>query len=398
MVLAKPRCGITLLEVLVVIGVLAILLMVLIPAVQHAREAARRAECGNHMRQLAVSMQQFATANRDTFPNSGTFLGVSTTGSSGRLDQYLSWGNGMRNWVVDVLPYMENEKVAERWQFDRTFDDTLPSPNDAEWSNRSLGQNKISLLVCPNAHSVYPEARLTYAVNGGFNTWWGCPMTGLMYPDVLGKGMDYDGNGQVVSYCDDMRPETQGDRNAARALGLLWPGSTSGNTSQDVRRTIQSISDGTANTIMIAENIHAAHGEYFGFWLDLVHGRSWANPDPNVAAFHVSDKICPGGDCRRIDWSKANSPNTTTNRYKLPQNINGVREDLRRLSPVPQFGWPFPSSMHPTGLNVAMCDGSVRFLANTVDGEVYAKLVTPAASRLNPTWPVFQSPLQEDDF
>lgn len=387
------RTGLTFGELLVVLAIIALLVGVLLLAVQKSRAAARRATCANRMRQLAVAMQQFATANRGVLPNSGTFGSMSSS-----KGDFLVFGSGTRNWVVDLLPYTEESKIADRWQYDHLFFDTWPSPSNPQWSNAALGQTKLALLTCPDALSFDPESRLSYVVNGGVNIWWDCPKTGLMYFDWATPGIDFDGNGVAITKCSDRRPETKGDRQASRALGLLWPGSTTGRTSVDYKRTLQSIVDGTSHTIMLAENLHAGHGPYLAFWLDPVHIKTWANPDPNIAVFHISDEICPQGDCRQLDWSKANSPNTRNNRYHLPQNINGVREKLKELQPYPQYGWPYPSSMHTGGINVAMCDGSTRFIQDSVDGTVFAKLVTPAATRVNSKWPVAELPLGDAQF
>jgi prepilin-type processing-associated H-X9-DG protein len=126
---------------------------------------------------------------------------------------------------------------------------------------------------------------------------------------------------------------------------------------------------------------------------------TWANPDPHYCTVHLSDDICDSaGKCDlvgstpplRANWRKANAIDADDNAVKQLEIINGAKDA--------DEGWPYPISGHPQGLNVLFCDGSARFVGASINGEVWAKLMTPAGGSMKETWPVFQTAVDEDDF
>jgi prepilin-type processing-associated H-X9-DG protein len=154
-----------------------------------------------------------------------------------------------------------------------------------------------------------------------------------------------------------------------------------------VRTSLTSIVDGASGTILLSENTLAGAGpttRYYAF------GRTtnWACPFPTFTSFIGSTEVCgpapPGSvyDCTvgvgklqatgKRDgpgWARANDPTTF-------ENINGGQ----KLTIEGQY--PFSNSAHPAGINVGFCDGAVRFISRTIDGTVYAKIITPAGSQL----------------
>src|SRR5262245_5245299 len=116
---SSPRGrGLTITEVLVVIAILGVLVALILPAIQRARESARRAQCANNLHQLAVAVSHFESVKR-RLPNSGTFGVTSLNGGPPVID----WFSPKRSWVVDLLPFIEQLSIYNAW----TFEDPDPS-------------------------------------------------------------------------------------------------------------------------------------------------------------------------------------------------------------------------------------------------------------------------------
>src|SRR5689334_4763006 len=118
--------GFTLIELLVVMAIIAVLIALLLPAVQQAREAARRAQCKNNMKQLALAMHNYhETFN--TFPMSAWIQVNVPTGSI---------PNG-HNWMAQILPFIEQGNLASAISFNTGMDSTVETiPNPTGTSNR----------------------------------------------------------------------------------------------------------------------------------------------------------------------------------------------------------------------------------------------------------------------
>ncbi len=260
---------------------------------------------------------------------------------------------------------------------------------------------------------------MTYAVNGGPVAFWQRPAANnsagvpLNFTNADSAGPPYDANNQK----------------AAAHLGLLYPGSLNQNTPWDIRRSLSRVPDGTSTTIMLGENIKTGYvPSYpgptdpslasFGIGSAAAPHRGapgagqlegmWANPHPLFAAFHMSDDFCdPTGKCdigdeatvmngeqvtvRRARWRFANSLDARDNPQRQPEGINGAL--------YADEGWSYLSSLHPAGVVIGMCDGSARFLSSDIDGEIFAKLISPGGQRgMKESWPVQQSELREGDF
>ncbi|QDT65450.1 DUF1559 domain-containing protein [Calycomorphotria hydatis] len=129
------RKGFTIIELLVVIAIISILIALLLPAVQQAREAARRSQCLNNMKQVGLAVHNF----HDTFRE----LPYATLD---RLegDDSDTWQTGF----VQILPFLEKDDVARRWDPEEKRDSTVDSDGDG-WSNKTLHSERIPTLRCP---------------------------------------------------------------------------------------------------------------------------------------------------------------------------------------------------------------------------------------------------------
>jgi prepilin-type N-terminal cleavage/methylation domain-containing protein len=109
----------TLIEILVSISIIALLMALILPAVQSARESARRMQCGNHVKNLALGMHGFLT-NRNQFPAAGYWGGGPSPDKNNPGPHH--------NWVVDLLPYVDRRDLADRWDWDQLA--TFPANQD----------------------------------------------------------------------------------------------------------------------------------------------------------------------------------------------------------------------------------------------------------------------------
>jgi len=146
----EPVRGFTLIELLVVIAIIGVLVAILLPAVQQAREAARRSSCGNNLKQLGLALHSYESANKSLPYSWGGPLSSTVSGdTTGRLSGF-----------CPMLPYMEEQSL---------FDDIGPTPGYV-WTD-TVFQVQLSLLLCPSdnppARGIMPIGQNNYLFSAG---------------------------------------------------------------------------------------------------------------------------------------------------------------------------------------------------------------------------------------
>lgn len=144
------RRGFTLIELLVVIAIIAILVALLLPAVQNAREAARRSQCRNNLKQIGLALHNYEASHR-VFPSG--VLGNSSTGSTSNL---------LHTWLTLQLPYLEQSALAAKYNRIQPFDHV---------SNAAVVLQTLPAYLCPSQSDIQPVGGLWgqshYAANAG---------------------------------------------------------------------------------------------------------------------------------------------------------------------------------------------------------------------------------------
>ena len=130
----------TLVELLVVIAIIGILVALLLPAIQAAREAARRSQCMNNMRQIGIALHNHVTAKRK-LPSGGEGTNWQTFGT----------GFDLNSTFTQLLPYMEETAIADRYDYKYAYDDA------ARPGNQEAAKNEIQAFRCPSNWMKQPD-------------------------------------------------------------------------------------------------------------------------------------------------------------------------------------------------------------------------------------------------
>jgi len=340
--LAK-RKGFTLIELLVVIAIIAILIGLLLPAVQKVREAAARMKCQNNLKQMGLACHNFHDQNSRLPPGSAT--DVPPFGVSGG-----GWGS---SWKVYILPFIEQGNIYNQWQF-------TGSSGYTNAANMALigGTNSIPVYRCPSSPAPDRGNRGGSNPAGGLmiDTYSG--IAGSVIPGVPGVSVIYNNN-----CCN-------GGTSLASDNGILYAQS---------KVKLTDITDGTSNTMMVGElgdHVRDPAGQPIILGYNSGFGPTGLYMWPMGAA-GTPNPASLTGDYRHF--------NCVAVRYSInqiglvPAGTAGNSATAHNAGVHNDGGTNFPlSSGHTGGVNAAMGDGSVRFYSNTTDLTILSAICTRA--------------------
>lgn len=321
-----PR-GFTLVELLVVIAIIAILVGLLLPAVQQAREAARRMQCSNNLHQIGLAIANYATQN-SAFPPGGLHNNGAYYGHS---------------WWVRILPFIEQGNVFDKFDQTGALD---PATDHSGWLSENYGPgNNVNRL-------------LLYKVQFPFMTCPSSPLPKLVLTDTLHNAFVqspcYTGIAGATDHSTAKDKSTVG----GAAGRISWGGVLV------IDKTIEygDIRDGTSNTMAVAEQ------------------SDWCRDATGVKVNCRSDcghgfPMGPGQD----GWER--HFNVVTVIHRLGEKSSTALGVAGNCGPNTAI-----QSAHPGGAMSAFCDGSVRFLSESIAVQVLYDLANRDDSHVIPTF------------
>jgi prepilin-type N-terminal cleavage/methylation domain-containing protein/prepilin-type processing-associated H-X9-DG protein len=325
----STRRAFTLIELLVVIAIIGVLIALLLPAVQKVREAANRAKCANNLKQIALAMHHYESA-RGYFPPA--FRG------EGNPAYFDSWSP-----LAEVNPYLEETAIYNQMDLTlQTYESNIPF--DITAPNQFAVQQTVKLFLCPS-DKMEPVAGPAYGVPVlGPTNYAFCNGTGT------NGGSPWDADGTFI---------------VQRGMRLA------------------DIADGASNTAMLSESI-------LGEGAESATGPPPA-PLPTVYAYLggqvLSESACANATLWNVEqrrgflWASGEIRCASYNHYFPPNAVQTdcITYDVR---PGPQrytaLGWRTARSRHSGGVNLALCDGSVRFVVDSIHLDVWRGLATRA--------------------
>ena len=337
MIQSRRSAGFTLVELLVVIAIIGILIALLLPAVQAAREAARRSQCTNNLKQLALAVHNYADTFKAFPPKKMGTLGGDCSVRNGEYGS--AW--------MRLLPFYEQQAIYDEWS---SVQGSWPAFGPCPWGS-TFGDiyptydHQVAALLCPSDGN---------AANKGANA--------------------YGRNNYMVS-CGDSVHSSQNNQ-SSNPRGMF--------NNRSGRINFANLTDGASNTAMLSEHLVSINSSVvgqgvvtgLGSTIGGSPGTCYAQIDPN------DSKVFLGGTSKAnwagTRWCHGAMSHIGFNTV-LPPNgpscADGTNDNGTNGMVHP------PTSNHPGGVNLAMGDASVRFISDTIDtGNVYAAPTTQGAS------------------
>jgi prepilin-type N-terminal cleavage/methylation domain-containing protein/prepilin-type processing-associated H-X9-DG protein len=301
------RRGFTLVELLVVIAIIGILVALLLPAIQSAREAARRSQCVNNLKQLGIAMQNY----HDTYK----MLPVGNFSCC--------WGT----WQVAILPFIEEQQLGDLYEWNPKaldhyddkyrYDKSLPA-NNPPIRNLQVTQSRIKTLTCPSDEQ---QTNVNFVAGGTYHNYVA----------------NYGNTNHVGVSCIGAPSPTCVKYLGSPFLGYDYPDPTN---PKPRPVSFKRIPDGLSKTLMASETVQGQNDDLRGF--------TWWGWSAGFQTYAVPNGSDP-------DYLQ-----------QLAYCVLGVPNPPCEVASGPRFG-AIARSRHPGGVNVVMCDSSVQFVVDGVD-------------------------------
>ena len=315
-----PKSAFTLVELLVVMTIIGILISLLLPAVQAARESARRMQCANNLKQIGLALHGYHTA-LGSFPIGN--INRTAGNCPGQAEPTTSYSTRFGNWMIAILPYLEQSAL---------YDSYKPAFYNTSNENKAVRETVVSSYVCPSDLDVQ------------------LPLLPTAGPAVSAEAKYAPGSYRAVSGCTDQYGIDYLDSEMMNDYDRTWRGPIHMvlvfRNWKFTTESLDSIRDGASNTLLVGESTTTTEPGRRTFWAYSY-------------AYYTMSAATP--QARTLWGDYARCTETGGNGNDIP---------CRR-----QWG-----SLHSGILNFALCDGSVRPIHVNINTTLFANLSTIAGS------------------
>jgi len=310
----KTRSAFTLVELLVVIAIIGVLVSLLLPAVQAAREASRRSKCQNHLKQWALAMHNFHDVNNN-------------------LPYFTQVIPNRQTWAPFVMPYLEQANLIQGYDM------------KVHWyqgPNLAVSQVQLPVFNCPSDRSkpIWLDQTSFISVRGSY----------------------------LVNYGNHTFGNDTGFGPGHGPFGMTSIISAASNQFVPYQCRFAQITDGTSNTLLMSEVIVARQDNNQG------GAGVWQNGDFRGHIWHDATASSPS-HCPNI-FMTINGPNSSVPDNALCGTIPNTDTMMPCVNSGKGTRQNAVRSRHPGGVNASMCDGSVRFAANNINLTAWQSLGT----------------------
>ncbi|MDB5348382.1 MAG: prepilin-type cleavage/methylation protein [Schlesneria sp.] len=335
------RRGFTLIELLVVISIIAVLIGLLLPAVQRARESARRIQCTNNLKQLGLAVHNYHDVHK-TFPPNLCPGGTAYNYSAG------GWGV-----LAYLLPYIEQTNVGNLMDLSLPTYATVGTTTTiagGDVNTQRAVQTLIPLYLCPSD--------IGKPVDGGYGITQLAPTN---YCANQGSGLDTLGG------------NVQASGSPLDADGVFFA---------DSKVRIEDITDGSSNTAAFSESMLGAGPDSAATLPATIDPRRVYGYLGYTSGLYLTETACASppfynlSQRRQFNWYAGEIRCASYNHYFTP-NSKSMDCVLNAADfGYTAMGWKAARSLHPGGVNVLMCDGAVKFTSQLVNRAVWQSVAT----------------------
>jgi prepilin-type N-terminal cleavage/methylation domain-containing protein len=325
----RRRTGFTLVELLVVIAIIGILIALLLPAVQAAREAARRSQCANNLKQIGLALHNYY----DTY---GSFPPIRVRDER---DPAGTWHSQNIGWGARILPYIEQNAIADDINWNQWPGWNAHNGRNPDGARRQV----IKGYLCPSDSG---EGRVAWTDPTGAKVVGGNP----------------DASYGHTNYVANIGPRWDIPSRGRDARNIFWEVRYRNNGEKPSKSTMAGVRDGTSNTVAVSECLIG-----FPYLREMPPSVTIA---PNVNPCSTSGTLAPNGERQTGNsWFRGYRPSTFAfSSYVVP---NSQWYGCAEYSGHTRFG---PRSFHPGGVMCCMVDGSTHFVSETIEWATWRDL------------------------